>query len=343
MGGDGDVWADTMADEKMRIYSAHDTTVVSLLASMHLLHNTSFWLLPPYATVMTMEMRMTDSGTYTLGWRIGYPRLAQGMVWDKWEMHDETLDMPCPDDTVVDRGATVALAPTCPVGAFLRYVLIMTDPMYDSRGAEYRAALPTAESTATELLAFLPLFPPTPLYTYPANDGCCVPPADLLTRCPTWQAYEDASGACQLMRRLCPDVACGAGLTVAVGSFGCVRAEQMSVADSVKDAVIVVCSLVIALLFRRRRRAVGDAAPPSHARATTRSASAAACPVWVTRALSGRPHPLLLTRCVVRWRRAEQRCGPLSTWRGVDCRGVRGRGGRGGARWARRRRQRSSR
>ena len=251
VGGDGDDWYDMYADEKLRIYSAHDTTVVSLLASFHLLDNASFWLLPPYATVVSMDMRRTGDvpARYTMQWRIGYPKLTSDEEGqDAWYMQDGPLAIPCPADDELDRGSTIPLAYVCDVASFLRYVLIMTDPLYDSADAAHTSRLPSSTSDVDALLALLPLFPgPSPLYTYPADDGCCVPPADLAKRCPTSHTYEQSSMGCQLMRRLCPEQACGEGMTVAVGSFACVG--QSTDREAVKDGVIVGASLAIALLL----------------------------------------------------------------------------------------------
>ena len=276
VGGDGDGWADSWADERLRIYSAHDTTVVSLLASLHLLTNSSFYLLPPYATVMSVNLRRTaataaGAGRYVVDWRIGFPVLVKRWTADgagkeggrdgdgdvqeeRWEMQDEALAVPCPMDDAVERGGEERLQEECDLASFLRFVLIHTNPSYDSSDSAFTSSLPTTTTSAAGLISLLGHFPPyaplsmTALYTYPPNDGCCVPPPDLALRCPTPLSYHQSSSACQLLRRLCPDVACGQGMTVAVGSFACVSTGAGRV-ELVKDGALLGCSLVVAALL----------------------------------------------------------------------------------------------
>ena len=264
VGADGDVWTDTWADERLRIYSAHDTTILALLASLHLLTNTSFYLLPPYATVMSVNLRRTGvsevgeggpAGRYMVEWRIGYPVLGRDeKEMEEWEMQDEALPIPCPGDGVVERGEEVALQAECDLASFLRFVLIHTDPLYDSSDPSFTFTLPSTSTDAATLVAHLHDFAPyapssmTALYTYPPNDGCCVTPPDLSFRCPPSLSYHQSSSACQLLRRLCPDVACGPGMTVPLPSFACVSAVDGR-REMVKDAFILGCSLLVAVLL----------------------------------------------------------------------------------------------
>ncbi len=77
------------------------------------------------------------------------------------------LAVPCPDDTVVDRGAADRAERVVRRGSMLRYVLIMTDPAYDSSASAPR--YPT-NTTAARLVDALPsstsrlAHPDAPLY-----------------------------------------------------------------------------------------------------------------------------------------------------------------------------------
>ena len=252
-------WKDVYVEQKMRIYSAHDTTIVALLASLHLLNVTSPYLLPNYATVVSLELRRTVDERYTMGWRFGAP-VEDVPGSGEWEFRDEPLAAPCPNDSVVDRGAEIQLNEQCDVASVLRYVLIMTDPTYDSSNSAAVQQLPTTAWSAQNLSDALALFHLTaahesvyaqntvfPLLQYPPNDGCCVPPADLATMCPPSAAFNDVKNSCKLMRRLCPTVACGSGRVVDTATLDCVMSDALR--SAVIDAALIVGSAVIAGLL----------------------------------------------------------------------------------------------
>ena len=258
-------WADPYVQQKMRIYSAHDTTIVALLASLHLLDVNSSNLLPNYATVVSLELRRDasdggDSPRYQMGWRIGAPvedQPGSGV----WEFRDGPLAAPCPNDTVVERGAEIELSEWCDVASVLRYVLIMTDPSYDSSNAAAVEQLPTITTSASELVdsklallyprsAHVSLYAQNnefPLLQYPPNDGCCVPPANLATVCSPSTPFISVSSGCKLLRRLCPAVACGSGRVVDTATLDCVVSDALR--SSVIDTLLIVGSAVIAALL----------------------------------------------------------------------------------------------
>ena len=253
-----DCWHDAYVQQKMRIYSAHDTTIVALLASLHLLSETSPYLLPNYATVLSLELRRSE-GSYVMGWRIGAP-VENEPGSGVWELRDSPLDAPCPNDAVVDRGAVIGLSETCPVASVLRYVLIMTDPTYDSSNTAAVSRLPTANWTSEQLTAALSLFhlnsvddslyaqnAAFPLLHYPPNDGCCVPPANLASLCSPYAAFDNVDDRCKMMRRLCPAVACGSGRVVDTATLDCVASDALR--SSVIDALLITGSAVIAALL----------------------------------------------------------------------------------------------
>ena len=252
-------WEDPYVEQRLRIYSAHDTTIVALLASLHLLNATSPQLLPEYATVVSLELRRTDSGRYTMGWRYGAP-VEHESGSGEWDFDDQKLAMPCPDDGVVERGADIPLATECDVASVLRYVLIMTDPAYDSGSAAAVQRLPTLKWSARNLTDALGLFhldaahestyaqnTAFPLLQYPSDDGCCVPPADLATQCPPNAAFADVKNGCRLLRRLCPAVACGSGRVVDTATLDCVLSDALR--SAVVDTALIVGSAVIAALL----------------------------------------------------------------------------------------------
>ena len=254
-------WADPYVEQKMRIYSAHDTTIVALLASLHLLTVDSPNLLPSYATVVSLELRRSDGdGTrYTMGWRIGAPE-EDVPGSGEWEFRDVPLATPCPDDTVVDRGAVIELKERCDVASVLRYVLIMTDPTYDSSNAAVVARLPTTSWSTQNLTDALSLFhlhsadsttyaqnTVFPLLQYPPNDGCCVAPADLATICSPYVAFSEVKTSCKLMRRLCPTTACGSGRVVDTATLDCVASDAAR--SAFIDTLLIVGSAVIAALL----------------------------------------------------------------------------------------------
>ena len=253
-------WADPYVQQRLRIYSAHDTTIVALLASLHLLNVTSPYLLPSYATVVSLELRRVEgTGRYQMGWRMGSP-VEDEPGSGVWEFRDTPLPTPCPNDTVVDRGAVIELSEQCDVASVLRYVLIMTDPTYTSSDTATVAALPTINWTASELYGALSLFhlgsadettyaqnTEWPLLQYPPNDGCCVPPADLADLCPPSTSFSDVKTSCKLMRRLCPTTACGSGRIVDTATYNCVVSDALR--SSVVDTLLIVGSAAIAALL----------------------------------------------------------------------------------------------
>jgi len=252
-------WSDPYVQQKLRIYSAHDTTIVALLASLHLLTVDSPYLLPSYATVVSLELRRSAEKRYVMGWRMGAPveDVAGSGVW---EFRDAPLAVPCPNDTVVERGAVIGLSEWCDVASVLRYVLIMTDPAYDSSNTAAVSRLPTTDWTAEQLWDAHSLFYPAsahsslyaqntdgPLLQYPPNDGCCVPPANLATVCSPYAAFGDVTAGCRLMRRLCPATACGSGRVVDTATLDCVVSDALR--SAVIDTLLIAGSAVIAALL----------------------------------------------------------------------------------------------
>ena len=263
-------WSDPFVQQRLRIYSAHDTTIVSLLASLHVLTPTSEFLLPPYATIMSLELRKantSDGVRYRMGWRIGAPNETVAHSGD-WELQDRLLPVPCPNDAVVERGAQIELKPWCDVANVVRYVMIMTDPSYSSTISSKVAQLPIITTPVSELVttslayfnlntAHNPAFAQVnlyaqnnllPLYQYPPNDGCCVPPSNLATLCSPYAAFSAVGQGCRLMRRLCPAVACGAGRVVDGVTFECVEVSDSARASMV-DGLLIGGSAVIAALL----------------------------------------------------------------------------------------------
>ena len=254
-------WEDPYVQQKLRIYSAHDTTIVSLLASLHLLNETSPNLLPSYATVVSLELRRVsgDVPRYNMSWRIGAP-VEDDPGSGVWEFRDAPLLTPCPDNTVVDRGAVIALTDTCDVASVLRYVLIMTDPTYVGTNTAAVAQMPTTDWSAEQLIDALALFYPNsahdsvyaqntefPLLQYPPNDGCCVPPTNLATLCSPHDSFNAVSSGCKLMRRLCPATACGSGRVVDTATLDCVLSDALR--SSLVDTLLIAGSAIIAALL----------------------------------------------------------------------------------------------
>lgn len=267
-------------EEKLRIYSSHDTTVLSLLSSLHVIermnesfinpletepayHHSYDWLLPSYATVLTTELWMDDTTNRPfLQFRIGAPELNKGAehvdsdLSDEWEFIDDVLPIRCPSDDLSTRQqmSEAKLMKKCDLAAFARYVFIMTNPSNDQSIDQ----LPTSSTSSQELLSLLGEVAALPLDRYNDNDGCCVRPDDFEERCPNDQSFTDSTKYCQYFRRLCPSQSCQNGYAINLSSMNCALIGQSANVRTLEAALFVTVGLllvslaVIGLQYSRR-------------------------------------------------------------------------------------------
>jgi hypothetical protein len=226
-----------LAAEKLQIYSAHDSTIISVMQSLGLITSpNSEYLLPPYGASITFELRQRggSEGGLFINAFYGFPLPVKqdnptGM--DGWQYHRHPLALRCPD---MRNAKSIRWdAPKqwqCPFDAFKAYV------QFSSRGRSVDSDVTAAESTPVGHAA--PSFAGSS-QIYAADDGCCVRTAafhalgcDVVapiipfsspgTIPPIAPVPTELESECVAFRQRCPATACPTGYILNPVSLACV-------------------------------------------------------------------------------------------------------------------------
>lgn len=173
-----------VVEERLRIYSAHDSTIIALMSALRLIEDDqSEYLLPHYASSVHIELRKRD-GLYWVNAFYGYPVVDENNE-DHYQYTRHPIMLRCPGQSSHglehEDPREARKAWSCPLSSFEDFVHAASEP---PRPPGYISTSQTAVSALSSNGMPMPSFSiaaqifaadyePSSM-AYPPGDGCCV-------------------------------------------------------------------------------------------------------------------------------------------------------------------------